>query len=125
MMNSTSNESTAMASIELIFPDGLNEAEVSRLLRSNDSGFESDSRRPLESAVVDGFTIAGVVLNALSLAATIWSLKNQLDDGAAAKKIPSKGIRIRRPPNGPTKPLPNDNVDAIAKALEDMSRSRK
>jgi hypothetical protein len=111
-----------MSHIELIFPDDLDEKEVSRMLRNHGSGFHTDDRRSLESAVVDGFTIAGVIIDTLSLATAVWSLRNQLNEKATPRKTAPKEIRVRRTPNDAAEALPTQDVTAIVNALEEMTK---
>jgi hypothetical protein len=114
-----------MQTIELIFPDDLDRNHVLRLLTQSDSGFEPDDRRPLDSAIVDGFTIAGVVLNAFSLAAAIWALKAQLDQAAKSGGKDSKGIRIRRTFSSETRTLPTGEIRSVVKVLEEFTEPAK
>src|ERR1700733_7415294 len=110
-----------MPAIELIFPDELDRNQVWALLSEPSSGFDPDDREPLDSTLVNGFTIAGVVLNALSLATAIWTLKAQLDQAAKDKKSRAKTIRAKRVHTVEIHSLPSGEVKQIEKTLEELS----
>ena len=86
-----------------------------------ESGFEFSRRRSLQSDLIDGFTIAGVVLNAASLAVAIWALKNQIDQNQPTQKA-ARIVRVRRRPGGPIRTLPDEDIESIVKSLEEMTR---
>jgi hypothetical protein len=110
-----------MPAIELIFPNELDRNQVLALLSESTSGFDPDDRQPLDSTLVDGFTIAGVVLDAVSLAAAIWTLKAQLDQAAKDKKSSVKTIRAKRVHTVEIRSLPSGEVKQIEKTLEELS----
>ncbi|MEZ5403762.1 MAG: hypothetical protein R2729_29040 [Bryobacteraceae bacterium] len=110
-----------MPAIELIFPAELDRNQVWALLSEPGSGFNPDDRAPLDSTLMDGFAIAGVVLNALSLATAIWTLKAQLDQAARDKKTASNTIRIKRVRTADIRSLPAGEVEEIQRALEEAS----
>jgi hypothetical protein len=110
-----------MPAIELIFPDELDRDQVLAFLSEPASGFDPDDRMPLDSNLMDGFNIAGVVLNALSLATAIWTLKAQLDQAAKDKKTDSKTIRIKRIRTTEIRSLPTGEVKEIQTVLEEIS----
>jgi len=111
-----------MPAIELIFPREFDQNQVLSVLSRSDSGFEPDDRAPLDSAVVDGFTIAGVVLNAFSLAAAVWTLVAQLKSSRGQEDNASPGIRVRRVRSSELRSLPTGEIRLIETTLEELSR---
>jgi hypothetical protein len=116
-------EAGRMPAIDLIFPEELDESHVRNILSRPDSGFDVEERVPLDSAVIDGFTVAGVVFNAFSLATAIWALKAQLEQSAKNRKTTSKEIRVRRVRTSEIRLLPTGEVKSIETTLEEFSRS--
>lgn len=114
-------KSHTMPAIEFIFPDDLDRNQVWALLSRPDSGFDPDDREPLDSTLVDGFTIAGVVLNALSLATSIWTLRAQLNQTAKDRKGEPKTIRVKRVRTNEIHSLPSGEIKQIEKTLEELS----
>jgi hypothetical protein len=111
-----------MPTIELIFNDEFDQDQVVKLLSEAGSGFEPDDRVPLDSPVVDGFTIAGVVLNAFSLATAIWTLIAQLRQSTDGKTNP-KVIGVRRVRSSEIRSLPTGEIRSIVTTLEEISGS--
>jgi hypothetical protein len=109
-----------MPAIELIFPDELDRNQVWALLSEPSSGFDPDDREPLDSTLVDGFTIVGVVLNALSLATALWALKAQLDQAAKDKRSSAKTIRVKRVHTVEIHSLPSGEIKQIEKTFEEL-----
>jgi hypothetical protein len=77
------------------------------------------------SVVVDGFTIAGVVANVLSLAAAIWALKIQRDQAAASQHQPRKEFRVRRVHHSEVHILPTGEFKSVVTALEEITQTEE
>ena len=112
-----------MKTIEIIFPSDFQSAEVLKRLRTDESGIAIDDAAPLASTMVDGFTIAGVILNAFSLATSLYALRSQVTPSKKDVSKPAKGIRIRRQFSSQVRVLPTGDIESIQKALEEITWS--
>ena len=78
------------------FSSCFEEPQVVRRLAQADSGFELSTRRELDSAIVDGFAIGGVIVGIAQLAVSIVSLRLELKQAAAEDTTtPQVEVRVR------------------------------
>jgi hypothetical protein len=115
----------AMTEIELIFPCEFDEEIVREQLSQSDSGFTLEEGRGLRSAVVDGFSIAGTVVSALSLGTALVSLKAQLAQNARNSKTSEPEIRIRRIYQSNVRVLPTGETEKAVQVIEEISAPKR
>ena len=76
-----------MINLTLKFSDPATKEQVLTQLHQPDSGFEPDTRQPLDSAVDPGVAVAvvGVLVNTAQLAVAIWAIKKANSDAKKAR----------------------------------------